>query len=57
MATYYTSDEHRRMADAISAHDRAVQLREACERLARLIVIAIAIFIPIALFYAASGVG
>lgn len=48
---HYTSDERRRMADAISAHDRAVQLREACERLARLTVVAVVIFLVIALFY------
>lgn len=52
---HYTSDERRRMAAAISAHDRCVQLRESCERLARLAVIAIAIFIPVFMFYVATN--
>lgn len=55
MATYYTSTERRRMADAISTHDRTIAMKESIERLARLAVIAIAIFIPIAFFYAATN--
>jgi hypothetical protein len=55
--SYYTSAERKSMRDAISAHDRCVAIKRAGERLARLAVIAIAIFIPVFMFYVASGVG
>lgn len=55
MASYYTSRERKLMDDAISARDKCEAIKRAGERLARLAVIAIAIFIPVFMFYVATG--
>ena len=52
---HYTSDERRRMNRAIAQHEEMLYLRERGERLARLIVIAIALFIPVFMFYVATA--
>lgn len=55
MATYYTSIERARMTAAISAYDRTVAIRAAIERVARLAIIALGLFITIFMFYVSTA--
>ena len=53
----YTDADYARMDAAIKARERMIAMQRARERIARLAFVAMVIFLTVALFYAASGVG
>lgn len=53
----YTAADYARMDAAIQARERLIAMQRARERIARLAFVAMVIFLTVALFYAASGVG
>ena len=53
--SYYTSEERKRMAEAVSAGERCRAFKASCERLAMLATVAIVIFLMLAMFYVATN--